>query len=213
MTFVLRPGLHFRQFENIILFFDLARDRYFMLSGRQAQRFGRFAAGQALPPDIDALRREGLISSADCQPRPDDHHVSPATQSLLDGPLPQGSVCATIASLMAQISAKRDLRRYELAHVIRGLHFDPPGAALADPDCCAGIAAGFLRAGRYLPATDQCLARSIAMKRLLLSRGRASTLVFGVTMPFAAHCWVQVGDTVLTDPLDIVLRYQPIFAI
>ena len=51
------------------------------------------------------------------------------------------------------------------------------------------------------------------MKRLLFARGCRSTLVFGVTMPFAAHCWVQVGETVLTDPLDIVLHYQPIFAI
>jgi len=30
-------------------------------------------------------------------------------------------------------------------------------------------------------------------------------------MPFAAHCWVQAGDQVLTDPLDVVLHYQPIF--
>lgn len=49
------------------------------------------------------------------------------------------------------------------------------------------------------------------MRRMLQRRGCQSCLVFGVTMPFAAHCWVQAGDKVLTDPLDVVLHYQPIF--
>lgn len=213
MTPALRPGLFFRQFENIILFFDLSRDRYFMLSGSRAQCFERFVAGSGRAEDIEALQSEGLISSADCRPVLKNHQVLSATQSLVDGSLPQASVRATIASLTAQISARRDLRRYELDYVIGGLHSDFPGAMSADPDDCAGLAAAFLRAARYLPAADQCLARGIAMKRLLFTRGRASILVFGVTMPFAAHCWVQVGDAVLTDPLDIVLRYQPIFAI
>ncbi|SNT10451.1 lasso peptide biosynthesis B2 protein [Sphingopyxis indica] len=213
MTPALRPGLFFRQFENIILFFDLPLDRYFMLSGSRAQRFERFVAGRGRKDDIEALQSEGLISSADRRSCPKNHQVLPPTRSLVDNPLPQGSVRATIASLTAQISARRDLRRHELAHVIGGLHSDFAGAGSPDSIDCTDLAGAFLRAARYLPAADQCLARSIAMKRLLLARGRASILVFGVTMPFAAHCWVQVGDTVLTDPLDIVLRYQPIFAI
>jgi hypothetical protein len=32
-------------------------------------------------------------------------------------------------------------------------------------------------------------------------------------MPFSAHCWVQADDVVLTDTLDIIRRYQPIFAV
>ncbi len=51
------------------------------------------------------------------------------------------------------------------------------------------------------------------MKRLLAQRGCDARLVFGVTMPFSAHCWVQAEDVVLTDTLDIVRRYQPIFAV
>lgn len=213
MTFVLRPGLYFRQFENNILFFDLPRDRYFMLSGQRAQSFERFASGGALAQDIEALRREGLISPTDLQPSCEDRQITPPAQSLIDGPLPQATLRATIAVLTAQISAKRDLRRQHLAHVVAGLRSECPDAAPADADICANLAAASLRAVRYLPAIDECLARGIAMKRLLFARGCPSALVFGVTMPFAAHCWVQVGDTVLTDPLDIILHYQPIFAI
>ncbi|KTE78441.1 hypothetical protein ATE59_00950 [Sphingopyxis sp. A083] len=210
---MLRPGLYFRQFENIILFFDLPRDRYFMLSGSQAQSFERFAAGKASARDFEQLQSEGLISSASRPASPLGQQIRPATRSLVDGPLPQGTVGATVASLTAQIRARLDLRRHDLAHLIGRLHSDFPGAASADPEICAGHTAALLRAARYLPAADQCLARGIAMKRLLFAHGCASILVFGVTMPFAAHCWVQVGDTVLTDPLDIVLHYQPIFAI
>ena len=210
---VLRPGLFFRQFESVILFFDLPRDRYFLLSGTRALCFERFVTGRARAQDIEALQSEGLILTGDPAPRPMGQQDIPTAQSLVDGPLHQGSVRATIASLRAQISAKRDLRRHGLANVIGGLPSDFPGAASADPNLCADLAAAFLRAARYLSAADQCLARGIAMKRLLSARGCASILVFGVTMPFAAHCWVQVGDTVLTDPLDVVLHYQPIFAI
>ncbi|MGR4890657.1 lasso peptide biosynthesis B2 protein [Sphingopyxis sp. LARHCG72] len=213
MSFMLRPGLHFRQFENIILFFDLPRDRYFMLSGGRAQCFARFAAGEAAAQDIEALQSEGLISLADRQPSCQYRQVPPPTRSLADGPLPQATVRATIAILAAQISAKRDLRRHDLAYVLAGLQPECPDAASAEADNCTDLAAASMCAARYLPATDECLARGIAMKRLLLARGCPSILVFGVTMPFAAHCWVQVGDTVLTDPLDIILHYRPIFAI
>ena len=196
-----------------MLFFDLPCDRFFMLSGSRAERFERFAAGQALAQDIQALQNEGLISPVPGPPRPMRPPVPPATQSLVDGQLQPAAVRATIASLRAQIAARHDLRRHDLPHVIAGLHSQGLAEASADPDTCTGIAAAFIRAARYLPATDQCLARGIAMKRLLFARGCPSKLVFGVTMPFAAHCWVQVGETVLTDPLDIILHYQPIFAV
>ncbi|HEX7791263.1 MAG TPA: lasso peptide biosynthesis B2 protein [Afipia sp.] len=196
-----------------MLFFDLPSDRYFMLSGSRAKCFERFTAGQASAQDIQELQTEGLISPAPGPPCSKDPPAPPAKQSLVDGPLPRGAIRATIASVRAQISARHDLRRHDLPHVIAGFHSECPAEASADPDICAGLAAAFMRAARYLPATDQCLARGIAMKRLLFARGCRSTLVFGVTMPFAAHCWVQVGETVLTDPLDVILHYQPIFAI
>jgi hypothetical protein len=31
--------------------------------------------------------------------------------------------------------------------------------------------------------------------------------------PFEAHCWAQIGQVVLTDPLERVLRFQPILAL
>lgn len=38
--------------------------------------------------------------------------------------------------------------------------------------------------------------------------------VFGVrTWPFAAHCWIQIGDLVVGDVLDRVRGYTPIRAV
>src|SRR3546814_10650482 len=71
-------------------------------------------------------------------------------------------------------------------------------------------AAAFVRAWRYRNATDQCLVRSIAMRAMLARRGLGSDLVIGVMLPFSAHCWIQVGAAVLSDPLDLVVNYQPL---
>lgn len=48
------------------------------------------------------------------------------------------------------------------------------------------------------------------MKRMLARQGCHADLVIGVTLPFSAHCWVQLGSTVLTDSLDLVQAYKPI---
>ncbi|WP_312062938.1 lasso peptide biosynthesis B2 protein [Brevundimonas sp.] len=54
----------------------------------------------------------------------------------------------------------------------------------------------------------------LSVARVLASRGRGATWVFGVrTWPFSAHCWLQVGDVLLDDDLDRVALYTPIMAV
>lgn len=84
---------------------------------------------------------------------------------------------------------------------------------MAGDESCRELAGAFERAKRYVSGADQCLPRGIAMKRMMARQGHTVSLVFGVTMPFAAHSWVQADDLVLTDPLDVILHYQPIFAV
>jgi hypothetical protein len=50
--------------------------------------------------------------------------------------------------------------------------------------------------------------------RVLRRQGYAPRWVFAVrTWPFAAHCWLQAGDTALTDFADTLQPFTPIMTI
>jgi hypothetical protein len=136
-----------------------------------------------------------------------------AARSLVDEPSAKASMAATLCCIWEQRRARRDLQNNSLADIVSRLRRSSDQSSPSSADDCREIAAAFVRAKRYMSSDDQCLVRGIAMTRMLGRRGVAASLVFGVTMPFAAHSWVQVGDTVLTDSLDMVLHYRPIFAV
>jgi hypothetical protein len=71
--------------------------------------------------------------------------------------------------------------------------------------------ADFLRARRALPIAPNCLYDSLALKRFLKRRSVAADLVIGTKLhPFAAHCWLQDGTTVLNDSLAAARGFAPI---
>jgi len=52
---------------------------------------------------------------------------------------------------------------------------------------------------------------AIALDDILLRRGLAATLVFGVRLtPFAAHCWLQTAETILTGTAAEARNFTPI---
>lgn len=66
----------------------------------------------------------------------------------------------------------------------------------------------------WLPRQGLCLQRAFVLLNCLARRGVAVDWVFGVrTWPFAAHCWLQHGDTVLADDLDRIRGYTPILIV
>ncbi|WP_271145909.1 lasso peptide biosynthesis B2 protein [Brevundimonas sp. NIBR10] len=66
----------------------------------------------------------------------------------------------------------------------------------------------------WLPGQGLCLQRAFSLLSCLARRGVPVDWVFGVrTWPFAAHCWLQQGDTVLADDLDRVLGFTPILIV
>lgn len=213
LSAMLRSGLHHCQFDGSVVLFDLLADRYFLLTDRSAERFDRVLAGRGTAADEDHLRNLGLL--ADDAARDHPHAILPliAARSLVDEPFDKASMAATISCIWEQQRARRDIRNNALADIVARLGRRSDQLAPPDPDNCRDISAAFVRARRYMSSDDQCLVRGIAMTRMLARRGLAASLVFGVTMPFAAHSWVQAGETVLTDSLDLVLHYRPIFAV
>ncbi|WP_156418181.1 MULTISPECIES: lasso peptide biosynthesis B2 protein [unclassified Sphingopyxis] len=213
MSAMLRSGLHHCHFNGAVVLFDLFADRYFLLTDQSVERFDLVLAGHGTSADEDHLRSLGLLADdTDRNPR---LAIPPpvAARSLVDEPSAKASMAATISCIWEQRRARRDLQNNSLSDIVTGLGRRSDRLAPSGADDCRDITAAFVRAKRYMSSDDRCLVRGIAMTRMLARRGVAASLVFGVTMPFAAHSWVQVGDTVLTDSLDVVLHYRPIFAV
>lgn len=193
------------------IFLCLRTDRYSLLQGAPADRFRRFLAGAASDCDIEWLAARQIVVATEFAVPLAAPPIPQPRSSAIDGPIPAAGIAAVAVAIRAQRKARRDLARKSLGAIIEGLasarRIDRP----TDIEASRSLASAFQRARRYAPAIDQCLVRGIAMRRLLV--GRDARLVIGVTMPFSAHCWVQVGDTVLTDSLDLVLSFQPILSV
>lgn len=96
--------------------------------------------------------------------------------------------------------ARRHLSRRDAPHdngpVIRSI------AAAAD-------AAAFITRSH-----DRCLVRGLAVQAACRGRGIPAKLVLGVIgHPFAAHCWVQVGDAVVIGEYEQARLYTPILVV
>jgi hypothetical protein len=66
----------------------------------------------------------------------------------------------------------------------------------------------------FFAAKDACLFDAFCLSEFLAAYGVFPHWVFGVqARPFAAHCWLQLGDVVLNDTVDHVKRYTPIMVV
>lgn len=210
---VVSPHLRFRRMGSTFVFLCLRTGRYFLLRDGSARRFERFTMDHAAPADLDWLRQREFIVGSAVATEPGTRLASPPRSSILDLQLPAPSVLDIGLAAAAQMKARRDLRLRPLGAIVTALEQREVIPEPASPTACLKIAAAFYRARRYFPAIDQCLVRGLAMKRLLDGQGLQTDFVIGVKLPFSAHCWVQADDTVLTDPLDVVLPFEQILVI
>ena len=209
----LRPGLHHRRISGNHIFFDLPADRYFLLPPHFHSAFDSYLNGAPSDDALSLLLAASLIGPAEAEAPLVRPELTLPTASLVDYQLGSASALQILQAIWMQHRARGDLRRDGILDIVKRLERGRPPNAPCDERVSQNIAAAFLRSRYLVSAADQCLVRGIAMKRLLARRCCDARLVFGVTVPFSAHCWVQVGDLVLTDTLDIIHRYQPIFAV
>ncbi|MGN6847894.1 MAG: lasso peptide biosynthesis B2 protein, partial [Sphingomicrobium sp.] len=63
-------------------------------------------------------------------------------------------------------------------------------------------------------AHDRCLVRGLAVHAACSAAGVRTSLVLGVIAhPFAAHCWVQLGDAVLVEGYEQARLFTPILVL
>lgn len=211
------PGVGFALFENQAIVLDVRSDRYLQLDRASAMQLDAIGRGEHLSSADPAIRRlhdEGLITNRRSDPGPWllPIGIAAPTASPLDGR--EGAWALSRRDLVTVVDcmrARRDLARRPLISVLTSLPGERPCAAALDLEA---EAARFDRARRFGPAKPRCLPDALAFVRRMRRAGNAVHLVFGVKIhPFEAHCWAQHESTVLTDPLERVLRFKPVLAI
>jgi len=85
---------------------------------------------------------------------------------------------------------------------------------LDDVSRISGISAAARFTDFLFGANRWCLPRSIGAMRTMMAAGYAPRMVIGVVdRPFQAHCWVEIGQTTVTDAPDRVAPFRPILTI
>ena len=201
----IRPQLRVRLIGSRFVFLDLTASRYFLLEGVGAERFASFCDETANDDDIGWLQERRIIEVG--SPLAPPLLPSPPERSVFDTPSPRARPWRVAEALAEQSVARRRVRRETLAELLK-----PGEACTFDSDACRAIAAACRAAARYRSAVDQCLPNALAMRKMLARRGIGAELVVGVMLPFAAHCWLQSGDLVLSDPFGSVQNFHPLVA-
>lgn len=209
----LAASVHAARVGADLVFLDVARDAYVCLAG--AAEAGRLCDGgsqiEILQPALgEALGQAGLTGDVIFARQ----MAPPADRALerQERPVSGGDILSGLMMTWATAPA----RRYGLpfSELVGWARRRPSGAP--DPSaipCKRAIAvvSSFQRRWPWAVGRGLCLHRAFVLLTQLRQAECDASWVFGVrTYPFEAHCWLQIGSTVLDDPLTGLAAYQPL---
>jgi hypothetical protein len=213
----LRPSVHAVRVDDDIVFLDVAADRYLCWTNAGKLKLSAdLRSLDILDPEAMAdLEAAELLSPKGCLEGPRLGLPSPASDLW-----PSRSQPLQRADPWNFIRASCDAaiiypRRSFADLVAFGADRGPAATPDRDPSPeVASLVAGFHRWAYWTPAPAKCLIRSFVLLRLLRRHGHDAHWVFAVrTWPFAAHCWLQAGATVLDDARERLEAYHPILVV
>jgi hypothetical protein len=215
MAFSLRDGVSWCLASGQAIFLDLHADRYSRLPADLEPAFLGWVSDADGALDGVAARRlvaAGVLSLGPGDAGRGPTAVAPASGDLLSPGSPRATVHDILAAAFAQARARRDLRRHRLVDLLSAIRARAQHASPIEPGRkAASITSAFDLSVLLMPKTDRCLPRALAAWSMCLRAGVKASLVFGVRVePFAAHCWVQVGDAVLVGDHEQARLYTPI---
>ncbi len=214
--YALRPGLSFCAIEQTALFLDVPGDRYFALSEDLSLHFlsvvDAIRSGAQVNPTLarSLVARGILVGEAADRSWPTpalDHPKREWKGSLgLSGSQARHVWLALVCIVMTLFRLRlRPLHSIVDDNAAVPCRTDQMGAL---PDRAVSA---FLLALRVWPWKLECLPMSVALRTFLAWHSVDADLVVAVKLnPFAAHCWVQVGDVVIGDTIDRVRAFTPI---
>lgn len=197
---------------------DLRADRYFLVAAAETAALRTAETGGGGVVDdvaLNALVRRRLLGSGAGAPIVPVAAV-PLKRAALEGdasggrvPLVEAAYFRASAGLHLRLLGLRGaLGRWQALRQRYARSARKSGAA----DDAIRVAQGFADARVLLPAKRLCVPDSLALVRSLWRRGIEADLYFGVQLaPFMAHAWVQRGDILLSDTLNTVGEYTPVF--
>lgn len=194
-----------------LVFLDLRRDRYHAVPVRNAPRLAGLTEGAAQAGGAEAaLLTLDLIEPADDQTETTaPRQRAPARKMALEtGLRPTLHERASFSAACVWSAHALKARRLDrtLASLARGKKI-PRGRA-GSGERAAGL---FEDLRPWYPRHRVCLFDSLALMQFMLEQGLAPTLVLGVrTTPFAAHCWVELNDALVSDMSDHCASFTPI---
>ncbi|EJU14968.1 hypothetical protein LH128_01002 [Sphingomonas sp. LH128] len=218
-----REGLFWCICADRAVFLDIEQDQYFTLPHALQGAFQSWAAGgDPGEAALQRLLRCNILASGpgECDPHPlslvpirRDYGARTGSSS---APTARGNLLEVARAALAQHRAETALRRFPLAQVLADLPKAPSRLASLSRDVVDGqrIGAAFATTAQMMRSADKCLPRALAAWRLCVRRGLRPVLAFGVRMdPFAAHCWIQLGDAVVVGDLEQVRLFTPIMSV
>jgi hypothetical protein len=215
----IRDGIGFCRFDDRTIILDVEADRYWQLgpgAGAILEQIEKTGMPGVAPGRLEHLEHLKLVEPLGRAHRADTPRL----------PLPRPSASAVEASpersatgwfsgaevLLFTIAARSALKALPLKSVLHRTvarrRATRPGRQAPS---LASVARSFHEKRQLVPLRPACLSDSIAFLWFASRRGHAPRLVFGVeAYPFAAHCWAQEGELVLTDALEHATMFKPI---
>lgn len=221
MPLQLRDNIHWCDCANRAVFLDVEADRYFCLPAVANAAFLRLAAGQERPGDAGRLemlvRRGVLVDDSGPAGLRAPAIIAPPARDWLPEPLTCASLLAVLRALASELSAARALRTRPLLEVLDAAKRRRSAKRrdrVATERMLRAIVRASTAASYFARVQDRCLVRALALHATCRRNGIAPKLVFGVIAhPFAAHCWVQLGDAVLVGGYEQARLYTPILVV
>lgn len=216
MMYRLQPGISFCLAADRVIFLDLDADRYFCLSPSAQRTFLR-----GVESEDDALLAT-LATAVPLSLDPAHPLIAPCpgvgepAGSLLDCRLPRPDWRTMLLAASSLPIATARLRLCGMAatvrHLVRCKQRLPRRAARGDR--LLQTVSAYSRLRYIATESDQCLPRSVAVAGRLAAIGLPAVLVIGVKLqPFAAHAWVQSGEWLANDRIDVVRDFTPILIV
>lgn len=215
MGYVLGEGLSFCSVLDRFIFLDLSHDRYFCLGAEAGAGFLRVLEGPDRQEDgaVDRLVAGGVIRPCDGDLRPQPVRHQAAARTLVRSGSP-ASPLHTLEALSRRLAAEGAFRARGLEKSVAKARRLVSGLPYAECEAAAVAASAFAGSALLRARAKRCVSISLAAMGWFAARGIRADLVIGVKLhPFEAHCWVQIGATLINDEVDAVRPFVPILVV